>query len=206
MNRGVLLVVSGPSGSGKGTVIKQLMKIQSGLSYSVSATTREPRPGEVDGQSYYFLSHEEFERQIRSGRMLEHVEYCGNYYGTPRTAVDDRLREGLDVLLEIEVQGAANIKDVSPECVSVFLMPPSMQELERRLRCRGTESDEALNRRLTTACREVALARRYDYIVTNDDVDLAARQIAAILTAEKCKTARRSLIIEEVLNHASICH
>lgn len=198
-------MVSGPSGSGKGTVLKELMKNQNNLFYSVSATTREPRPGEVDGENYYFLTHEEFEHQIQKGRMLEYAEYCGNYYGTPRTAVDEMLERGNDVLLEIEVQGAMNVKKSCPGCATVFLMPPSLSELERRLHKRGTEDEKVVQNRLEAAKREIPHAPDYDYIVVNDDVELAAGQIAAILTAEKCKTTRQGLITEEVLNHAAVC-
>ena len=131
-SRGVLFVVSGPSGSGKGTVLKELMRSRGNLFYSVSATTREPRPGEIDGTNYFFLTRGEFERLIRNGRMLEYTEYCGHYYGTPKAAVEEMLSKGKDVVLEIEVEGAANVKKSCPGCAAIFLMPPSMDELERR--------------------------------------------------------------------------
>jgi guanylate kinase len=188
--KGLLIVVSGPSGSGKGTVLSKLFSLREGMFYSVSATTRAPRPGEINGQHYYFLTHEEFEHKINDGGMLEHASYCGNYYGTPRSAVEEKCGKGLDVVLEIEVQGAMQVKKACPGCITVFIAPPSAGELERRLRGRGTESDEVVKKRLETAAGEVRSATKYDYIVVNDDVGAAAKKIDSIVTAEKCKTAR----------------
>lgn len=188
-SRGLLIVISGPSGTGKGAVLKKLFKRRSGLYYSISATTRAPRPGEVDGVNYYFLETAQFERQVSSGEMLEYAKYCGNYYGTPRAAVEKRLGAGEDVVLEIEVQGAESVKKTCPDCVSVFILPPSCEELERRLRGRGTESDTVIRRRLNTALEEISRAPGYDYIVINDEVEAAAERINSIITAEKLKTA-----------------
>lgn len=188
--KGLLIVVSGPSGSGKGTVLSKLFSLREGMFYSVSATTRAPRPGEKNGQQYFFLTHEQFEQKIKDGGMLEHASYCGNYYGTPRSAVEERCAKGQDVVLEIEVQGAMQVKKTCPDCVTVFIAPPSGAELERRLRGRGTESDEVIKKRLETAAGEVGLADKYDYIVVNDDVETAAKEIDSIVTAEKCKTSR----------------
>jgi guanylate kinase len=188
--KGLLIVVSGPSGSGKGTVLTELFSKRSGLFYSVSATTRAPRPGEVDGQQYYFLTREKFEKMIQNGEMLEHAEYCGNYYGTPKKAVEEKCLGGADVILEIEVQGATQVKKACPSCAEIFIAPPSAAELEKRLRGRGTESDEVIKDRLETAIGEMVHAKNYDYIVVNDDVATAAKKIDSIITAEKCKYSR----------------
>lgn len=190
-DRGLLVVISGPSGSGKGTVIRKLFSMRSGFFFSVSATTRAARPGEVEGREYYFLSKEEFERQIDDGNMLEYAQYCGNYYGTPRSAVEERRNMGLDVVLDIEVQGANNIRRTCPDAVLIFLKPPSPEELERRLRKRGTESDEVIRKRLSAAKQELAVAQDYNYIVTNDDVARAAGDIISIITAEKLRPSRQ---------------
>lgn len=188
--RGLLLVVSGPSGSGKGTVLSNLFERRSDLFYSVSATTRLPRPGEIDGREYFFLTQQEFESKINDGGMLEHACYCGNYYGTPRSAVEQQCDNGIDVILEIEVQGAMQVKKAWPDCVTVFIAPPSPQELERRLRGRGTESDEVIKNRLDTAMKEISHAPEYDYIVVNDEVGESAAKIDCIMAAEKCRTSR----------------
>jgi guanylate kinase len=188
--RGLLLVVSGPSGSGKGTVLSSLFERRNNLFYSVSATTRSPRPGEIDGREYYFLTRQEFERKIDDGGMLEHACYCDNYYGTPRSAVEEQCNNGIDVILEIEVQGAMQVKKAWPDCVTIFIEPPSPQELERRLRGRGTESDEVIKNRLNTAMQEINHVREYDYIVVNDEVEEAAAKIDCIMAAEKCKASR----------------
>lgn len=189
-DRGLLVVVSGPSGSGKGTVLQKLFSMRPGLFFSVSATTRDPRPGEVEGKNYFFLSREEFERQIAQGNMLEYAEYCRNYYGTPRLAVEERLAQGSDVVLEIEVKGAMQVKKACPDAVMVFIMPPSRGELEKRLRGRGTEGEETIRKRLRTAETEIASAPKYDYIVVNAKVTQAADAISSILTAEKLKSSR----------------
>jgi guanylate kinase len=188
--KGLLIVVSGPSGSGKGTVLKQLFAHRKGMFYSVSATTRAPRPGEEDGKQYFFLTHGEFEKKIDEGDMLEHASYCGNYYGTPRSAVEEKRTAGLDVILEIEVQGAMQVKKSCPDCVTVFIAPPSAAELERRLRGRGTEPDDVIRDRLETAKGEIGSADKYEYIVVNDNVESAENIIDSIITAEKSKTSR----------------
>lgn len=188
--KGLLIVVSGPSGSGKGTVLSQLFSQRGGMFYSVSATTRAPRPGEEDGRQYYFLTREEFERRIEKGDMLEYATYCENYYGTPKSAVEKKCADGLDVVLEIEVQGAKKVMKACPDCVSIFIAPPSAEELERRLRGRGTESEEVVKERLETAIAEIGSAGDYDYIVVNDEVRAAADRIDSIVTAEKSKAKR----------------
>lgn len=188
--KGLLLVISGPSGSGKGTVLSQFFKNKTNVFYSVSATTRKPRPGEENGKQYYFLSREEFEEKIKNGGMLEHAQYCGNYYGTPKAAVEEKCKAGCDVVLEIEVQGASQVKALCPGCVTIFIAPPSLKELESRLRGRGTEQNEVVEKRLETAANELNFAPKYDYIVVNDTVEEAAKKIDAIITAEKCRSFR----------------
>ena len=180
--KGLLIVMSGPSGAGKSTVIGKLMKIRTDIRFSVSATTRDPRPGEEDGVNHSFRTREE---------VLRMIEYVGNFYGTPARPVDDRLMEGWNVLLDIEVQGAAQVLQKRPDAVSVFLAPPSLGELERRLRGRGTDTEEKIAGRLETARRECALANNYTYIVVNDDADKAARELDAIITAERCRSGRK---------------
>ncbi len=199
MNKGLLIVLSAPSGAGKGTIIKKLMDDDRSLKLSVSATTRSPRPGEVDGEDYFFLSREEFEDLVKNGEMLEHAEYVGNCYGTPKGPVERWLEDGLDVILEIDVQGGAQVKEIMPECVSIFILPPSMRELENRLRGRSTEQDEVVNARLEAARNEVHRAEDYDYVVVNDEVEVAAEEIRTIIAAEKHRFSRVSSIVERVL-------
>ncbi|WP_369297637.1 guanylate kinase [uncultured Neglectibacter sp.] len=200
--KGLLLVVSAPSGGGKGTILKELFAQDDNLRLSVSATTRTPRPGEEHGKQYYFISREEFESLISQNKMLEHAEYVGNYYGTPRDPVEEWLAAGNDVVLEIEVQGGAQVKKLMPECVSIFILPPSMKVLEERLRGRGTEAEETVQKRLSTARREIPQAKEYDYIVFNDRLEDAVDDIQAILRAEKLKYSRNADSTERVLNNA----
>ena len=200
--KGLLVVISAPSGGGKGTIMKELFERDDNLRLSVSATTREPRPGEVDGTHYYFISREEFEALIDQGKMLEHAKYVGNYYGTPRGPVEDWLSKGYDVFLEIEVQGGAQVKKLMPECVSIFVLPPSMKVLEERLRGRGTEEEATLQERLSTARQEIPHASDYDYIVINDRLEDAVTDILAILRSEKLKYSRNTDSAERVLNNA----
>lgn len=200
MNKGLLLVVSAPSGGGKGTILGELFKRNSNLVLSVSATTRNPRPGEEHGKQYYFVGREEFEEMIRGGEVLEYAEYVGNYYGTPKLPVENWLSQGKDVVLEIEVQGGAQIKRLMPDCVSVFIVPPSMSILEKRLRDRGTENDETVRRRLETARQELTQAKDYDYIVINDRLEDAVDDLQAILRGEKRRYSRNQEMIEAVLN------
>ena len=203
MNRkGLLLVVSGPSGCGKGTVLGEVFARQPDTYYSVSATTRSPRPGEVDGVQYHFLTKEEFEEKIAAGQMLEYAQYAGNYYGTPAQAVDEKLSQGKNVVLEIEVQGAKQVKLRRPDAVMIFIMPPSMKELRRRLTQRGTEAQEVVERRLETARQEMPQAKDYDYIVFNDKLEDAVADLQAILKAEKMKYSRNTDVTERVLSDA----
>ena len=188
--RGLLIVVSGASGTGKGTVCKKLLSELPNVHYSISATTRQPRQGEVDGREYYFISEDEFKQWIADGKFLEFAEVYGNFYGTPLTKIEERLNRGEDVLLEIDVQGALNVKRKCPDGVYIFLLPPSLDELKRRIEGRGSETPDSLKRRLQAAVDEIQIGREYDYAVVNDTVDEAVAQIEAILVAERCRVAR----------------
>lgn len=198
MRKGTLLVLSGSSGVGKSTVIARVLEERPDVYFSVSCTTRAPRPGEVDGVNYYFISREEFQARIERGEFLEYAEYVGNYYGTSMTVIREKLEKGVDVLLDIEVQGAAKVREKLPEAASVFIVPPSFEELANRLRGRGTDSEEKILQRLETARREAREIKNYDYIVVNDTVEHAAREVLAILTAQDCRTPRRLDQIEGV--------
>ena len=169
---------------------------------SVSATTRAPRPGEEHGVHYYFITQDAFKQNIENGAMLEYAEYCGNFYGTPKAPVQAWLDEGYDVVLEIEVQGGRQIKAAAPDCVSVFLLPPSLEVLEKRLRGRGTETEAVIEKRLAAAREEIPCVRDYDYAVINDTVEQAVLDIEAILAAEKLRVSRENDIVERILNHA----
>lgn len=190
--RGLLIVISGASGTGKGTVCKKLLTDLPKIAYSISATTRNPRPGEIDGKEYYFLSVDEFKSWISEEKFLEYAEVYGNFYGTPLNKIEERLSRGEDILLEIDVQGALNVKKKCPEGVYIFLLPPSLNELKNRIEGRGTENPESLARRLKNAVAEIKIGLEYDYVVVNDDINAAAEQIKAILTAERLKVARNT--------------
>ena len=192
MRNGLLLVVSGPASSGKGTVLSELLGKSSDFCYSVSATTRAPRPGEQDGVNYFFLTRAEFEKRIAERRMLEYTEYVGNYYGTPRDYVDAALADGKNVILEIEVDGAAQVKRLFPSAVLVFLCPPDLETLERRLRGRNTETEEVIARRLQKAKEEIMHATEYDYIVVNEEggAARAAEELLAVAQAERLRAGR----------------
>lgn len=202
MSKGLLLVVSAPSAGGKGTILKELLQTEADLRMSVSATTRQPRPGEEHGRQYYFISREEFQAQVSQGMMLEHAEYVGNCYGTPRGPVDQWREEGLDVVLEIEVQGGAQVKKLVPDCVTVFITPPSMAVLEQRLRDRGTEDEATVQKRLKMALTELEHAKDYDYVVVNDRLEDAVEDMRAILRSEKRKYERNTDFIRKVIAHA----
>ena len=184
-DRGLLVVLSGPSGTGKGTVIRKLLEDNPQVRLSVSATTRNPREGEQHGEHYFFLTREEFESLIAKDAVLEYAEYCGRYYGTPKDPVEEWRNEGNDVLLEIEVQGGEQVKKKCPDCGTIVLLPPSVEELENRLRGRGTENEETIQKRLTTAKEELKQADCYDYNVVNTDVAEAAAEIMEILRKER---------------------
>lgn len=196
---GLLVVFSGPSGAGKDTVLKRLMEKELGIRLSVSATTRSPREGEKDGTDYHFISRERFDALVAEDKMLEYAEYCGNCYGTPSEPIEKWQAEGCDVILEIEVQGGAQIKKKCPNCISIFVLPPSLEVLENRLRRRGTESEDVICKRLAAAKEEIAQALHYDYILVNDDLEPAVDQMAGILRAEKQRAVRNKEFIERML-------
>lgn len=200
-NKGLLVVLSGPSGAGKGTIVKALLERLPEIRLSVSATTRAPRPGETDGKEYYFISREKFSRMTEEGRMLETAEYCGNCYGTPAAPIEEWTSQGTNVILEIEVQGGGNVKKKRPDSVGIFILPPSRTELEHRLKTRGTESDDIIRERLAAADRELKEVEHYDYVVVNDTVENAVEQICSILHAEKCRTGRNAELLERMLKH-----
>jgi guanylate kinase len=201
MKKGLMLVVSGPAGSGKGTVNAMLLERED-FAFSVSATTRAPRPGEVDGVNYHYITRDDFLARIESGDMLEYTEYCGNFYGTPLREAEEVMRSGRNLILEIEVEGAKNVKAKYPDAVLVLLLPPSYSEQEARLRGRGTETEEKILERLARAKEEVALADSYDYVVYNFDgkADLAAQQILSIVDAEKHSIKRNPDVAKNYLN------
>ena len=197
MKRGKTFIVSGPSGVGKSTVLKALLEQRRDVYFSVSATTREMRPGEEDGVHYHFLEVDTFRQWIARGEFLEYAEYVGNFYGTPKRYVDEAMDRGEDVILDIEIQGAIQVKSKRPETVSIFIAPPSWTELERRLTERGTDSPEKIQKRLLRAKVEFQTAHTYDYFVINDSVESAVRELDAIMTAEHCKPRERMEIIDE---------
>lgn len=204
-DRGLLIVFSGPSGVGKGTVRQEIFSTPDHkFEYSVSMTTRAQRPGEVDGKDYFFRSREEFEELIRNGQMLEYAEYVGNYYGTPLTYVNETLDKGIDVFLEIEVQGALQVKKKVPDAVFIFLTPPDLNELQERLVGRGTDSEEVIAKRIERAREEIALMSEYDYAIVNDEVPLAAERVKRVIEAEHFRVDRvigryRNMISEKKL-------
>ena len=204
--RGLLIVFSGPSGVGKGTVRQEIFSTPDHkFEYSVSMTTRAQRPGVVDGKDYFFRSREEFEELIRNGQMLEYAEYVGNYYGTPLTYVNETLDKGIDVFLEIEVQGALQVKKKVPDAVFIFLTPPDLNELQERLVGRGTDSEEVIAQRIERAREEIALMSEYDYAIVNDEVPLAAERVKRVIEAEHFRVDRvigryRNMISEKKLS------
>lgn len=199
-DKGLLIVISGPSGVGKGTVRSALFEMEGhDLVYSISMTTRKPRKGEVHGREYYFVSEEEFKKYIEEGKMLEYAEFVGNYYGTPLDSVQDLLDQGKEVVLEIDVQGATQVREKMKDAVFIFIAPPSYDELLQRLVNRGTESREVIDARIEKAKREIDLAYMYDYIVVNDTVENAADKIVAIIRAEHAKVERTIHKYKEML-------
>lgn len=203
-NKGVLIVISGPSGAGKGTICKALLEKHKDLHISVSATTRSPRQGEVHGVNYYFLNKEEFLQRVNDEDFLEWAEVYGNYYGTPRSNVQELLDSGKDVILEIDIQGALKVKENCGEGVFIFILPPSMEELKQRIINRGSETPESLMRRFNSAYQEINYISKYNYAVVNDTVENAVCKIENILSAEKCRVDRIKgtiLDLEEGLSH-----
>jgi guanylate kinase len=188
--RGLLVVISGPSGVGKGTIVKQLLKEHPDLKLSVSVTTRQPRPGEEEGVSYYFRAPEEFQRMVEAGELLEYAQFVNGFYGTPRRFVEEMLDQGHDVVLEIDIKGAIQVKERLPNGTYIFVLPPTMEELENRLTRRQTEAAEAMRQRLQVALDELNYLPLYDYQLVNDDLDLAVRKVQAIIMAEHCRVVR----------------
>lgn len=193
--KGILVIISGPSGSGKGTVVSELIK-EDGYALSISATTRSPRSYEKDGEHYFFYSREEFDLMVERGQLLEWAEFCGHCYGTPRAYVESQLLQGKNVLLEIEVQGALQVKKLHPECVLVFLIPPNLEELGNRLTLRGTEDKDTINRRIHRALEEIDYVSQYDYVVINHCVADAKKDLDSIVRAEMMRCSRNPKIKE----------
>ncbi len=202
-NKGSLVVISGPSGSGKGTVVKKLREIMPDIALSVSATTRAPRQGEADGREYYFITRDDFEDMVAQGEILEFTSYCGNYYGTPKKEAERITGEGRDLILEIEVDGASQIKRLVPDAITIMLIPPSVSELESRLRGRGTETEQVIANRLARARDEIKLAESYDFVVVNenDGVLKCAESIRDIIRAQRNQSARMKYITDTFLDN-----
>lgn len=200
MNKGGVFIISGPSGSGKDTVMTELFKKMPGLLFSISSITRAMRAGEREGEKYNFITREKFEDMLKNDRLLEHNEFVGNYYGTPREPVERAVANGQDMVIEVDVNGAAQIREKMPEAVSIFIMPPSFAELKRRLSGRGTESEELIQKRLNSALGEIKRATEYDYIVVNEDIAAAADDIMSVILSSRLKTDRQTKIIDEVLS------
>lgn len=196
--KGTLIVLSGFSGAGKGTLVRKLLDTYDNYALSVSMTTRQPREGEVDGVHYFFATRERFEEEIARGGLIEYAQYCGNYYGTPRAYVEEQLAGGRNVILEIEIQGALKIKELFPESLLLFVTPPTAAELERRLKGRGTETDEAVARRLARAKEESEGMEAYDYIVINDNLEECVEELHRIVEAAKRAPVRRKAFINEI--------
>ncbi len=202
MSKGKLFVISGPSGSGKSTLLAEVLEKLENNFFSVSATTRPPRPGETDGVSYYFKSPAEFKKMIENGEFLEYAEYAGNYYGTPAAPIIKQLENGKDIFLDIEVQGALQVRSKMPEAVLIFAVPPSFSVLEKRLRNRSTESERIIMMRLEAARIEYKKASEYDYVVITDKPGDAANEIISIVKAEKCRFAERKYLLDEAFDRA----
>ncbi len=198
MKQGNLIVVSGPSGTGKGTICQALLAEHPEILYSISATTRQPRTGEVNGINYWFTAKDDFKAMIENNELLEWAEVYGNYYGTPIAKIEEMLAGGKDVLLEIDTQGAMNVKQKFPQGVYIYILPPSLTELERRIRTRGTDSEESIQRRLQAAADEIQIGVNYNYLVVNDQVREATNTVAAIIAAERWRTERNLDLLEKI--------
>ncbi len=194
--KGRLIVISGPSGAGKSTVVAKAVAERDDVCFSTSVTTRKPRTGETDGKEYFFVELDRFREMIENGELLEHAEYCANSYGTPKAYIEQKTAEGFNVLLDVEVQGARQINEKKPDAVKIFIIPPSIEELRKRLEKRGTDTQRAIEARLIRAEQEYAEADFYDYIIINDDADKAAKELSAIITAEKCRYDLRKEYIQ----------
>lgn len=200
MNKGRVYIISGPSGSGKDSVMKKVFEKQPNIAFSISSITRAMRPGEVEGEKYNFISCERFEEMIKNDELLEHNVFVGNYYGTPKAPVIKCIENGQDMLIEVDVNGAVQIREKMPEAISIFIMPPSLDVLKKRLTGRGTESQEVIEKRLNEALREIASAKDYDYIVVNDDLETAANDFVSIMSIDRFKTDRNLELINKILN------
>lgn len=192
--KGNLVVISGPSGTGKGTIIKEVMNLNKDIWYSVSSTSRDIRVGEKEGVNYYYLKREEFEKKIKDNYFLEYTEYNGNYYGTPKEYIIDKLNDGKDVILEIEINGALKIKELIPDAIFIFILPPSLEELKQRLEKRGTETKEIIFERFKSAYKEINEITKYNYVVVNDNLEEAIEKVGSIFKSERCRVDR----IEEI--------
>jgi len=198
LQKGLLVVVSGPSGTGKGTVCQKLLSQRNNVRYSVSATTRKPREGEIEGKNYFFVSESKFLDMLDNDALIEWDKYCDNYYGTPKEYVESCLEEGLDIILEITVEGALEIKQKYPECVLIFILPPSFEELRRRIESRATECCDVIEKRLEQASDELKHVSKYDYLILNDSVDNAVLNIEKVLDAERLKPSRNIALINSL--------
>lgn len=199
--KGVLIVLSGPSGTGKGTIVRKLLNFSDKFKLSVSITTRSPRDGEVNGREYYFAKRNDFIKMIENSEFLEHAEYCGNFYGTPKSNIKDLLEKGYDVILEIEIEGGIQVKDKYPDAIGVFVVPPSIKALKDRLVSRGLDAETSINERLKRAEYEMKHAGRYDYVVVNDLLDDCVNDIIKIVDSEHMKSKQMNFIIDEVLKN-----
>jgi guanylate kinase len=197
--KGLLVVVSGPSGTGKGTVCQKLLSHRHNVRYSVSATTRKPREGEIDGKNYFFVTESKFLDMLENDALIEWDKYCDNYYGTPKEYVESCLDEGFDVILEITVEGALEIKHKYPECVLIFIVPPSLEELRRRIESRATECCDVIEKRLDQASKEIKQVPKYDYLILNDSVEKAVLDIEKVLDAERLKPSRNIELLNSIL-------
>lgn len=199
MTKGRLIIVSGPSGSGKDTILQKVFERLPEIKFSISTITRDMRPGEVEGEKYNFVSREYFENMIKNDLLLEYNNYVGNYYGTPKAPVDKAIAEGKEIIVEVDVNGARNIKKCREDAISVFIMPPSYEELNRRLSSRGTDAPEVIAKRMKTALDEIAEAKNYDYIVVNDDLNEAVEDFITIIKSDRLNIKRQNYLIDEVL-------
>lgn len=200
MNKGRVFIISGPSGSGKDTVLKKIFEKCPDIAFSISSITRSMRPGEVEGEKYNFVSRERFISMIDNDELLEHNIFVGNYYGTPKAPVINCIENGKDMIIEVDVNGASQIRTKMPEAVSIFIMPPSLEVLKNRLQGRGTDSAEVIEKRLSEALREISSAKDYDYIVVNDDLETAVGDVVTIMSVDRFKTDRNIELINKILN------